>query len=226
MWREALVAKFEPKPGMKPFGRAEFDNLLGNWGATTDIPPSAMAEDLLAAYPEAKVILVERDVESWFKSYSDTVINGVANPFIPLACKIDKMYIGQMGAQMDLQVKHVFDVQVPRAYGLINNPEYFTVWRKKAKDVYRAHNEKIKRITPTDQLLLFNLEDGWEPLCRFLGKPIPDVPFPRVNETAALQEKVNLYVLEGYKRSARRFAKKAGPWIIAVGAAVIWWAYR
>ena len=226
MWREALTAKFEPDSGIKPFGRAEFDNLLGKWGATTDQPASIMAKELVEAYPEAKVILIERNVDRWFKSFSETVINGTVNPFVPLASKIDKTYIGQMAAQTDLIAKHCFGVPEPRAYGLINNPQFSTAWRAKAKDGYLAHNEMVKRVTPKDRLLLFQLEEGWGPLCKFLGKPIPNVPFPRVNETAAVQEKINLYIAESYKRTFVKFAKRAGPAVALLVAAMLWWVIR
>ena len=224
MWTEALQAKFETG---KPFGRAEFDNLLGNWGATTDQPAALMAEELIAAYPNAKVILIERDIDRWYKSYCETVINGTANPFIPLASMIDKPYLGQMRAQSELIVKHCFDVQEPfTKYGLIPNSAYFDAWKANAKSAYEAHNEMIKRITPKDRLLLFQLDEGWDPLCKFLNKTVPDVPFPRVNETAAVQEKINLYIAQSYKRSLISFLRKAAPAIVVLLATLVWWKMR
>jgi hypothetical protein len=221
MWTEALHAKFETG---KPFGRAEFDNLLGKWGATTDQPAALMAEELIAAYPNAKVILVERDIDRWYRSYCETVINGTANPFIPLASMIDPTYLGQMRAQSEIIVKHCFNVQEHQTnYALVNNSTYFDAWRANAKSAYWAHNEMIKRITPKDRLLLFQLDEGWDPLCKFLDKPVPDIPFPRVNETAAVQEKINLYIAESYKRSLVNFVKRAAPAVVMLLAAFVWW---
>jgi hypothetical protein len=54
MWYEALTAKWESESGIKPFGRQEFDNLLGYWGGTTDQPSAIVVEELINAYPEAK----------------------------------------------------------------------------------------------------------------------------------------------------------------------------
>ncbi|KAK4971766.1 hypothetical protein LTR42_007494 [Elasticomyces elasticus] len=62
----------------------------------------------------------------------------------------------------------------------------------KSRDVYRAHNKAVREKVPREQLLVYELGSGWEPLCAFLDKPVPDVPFPRVNET----EMVNEYVQE------------------------------
>jgi hypothetical protein len=81
----------------------------------------------------------------------------------------------------------------------------------------------IKRITPKDRLLLFQLDEGWDPLCKFLDKPVPDIPFPRVNETAAVQEKINLYIAESYKRSLVNFVKRAAPAVVMLLAAFVWW---
>ena len=44
-------------------------------------------------------------------------------------------------------------------------------------------------MVPKERLLEMDLQDGWEPLCKFLGKPIPDEPFPRSNEAAAVQQR-------------------------------------
>ena len=65
MWAQAFRAKFEGKG--KPFRRAEFDMLLGHCQAVVDNPCICFAEELIAAYPEAKVILTNRDVNDWYK---------------------------------------------------------------------------------------------------------------------------------------------------------------
>ena len=228
MWIDALRGKFEPEEsGIQPFGRAEFDNLLGHWGATTDQPQSFFARELVEAYPDAKVILIERDIDRWYTSFENTVIAGTANPFIPLASKIDKKFIGKMAILSDLIAKHLFNVSVPRTcgfLGLFNNPEFFAEWRRNAKVMYLAHNENVKRVTPKDRILIFDLNDGWDPLCSHLGKPLPGVPFPKVNETAAVNEKINAYLVQGYKRSAKNFAIKALPVVAIMIAAGVWWA--
>ena len=48
---------------------------------------------------------------------------------------------------------------------------------------YKEHNELVKKTIPKENLLIWNLKDGWEPLCTFLDVPIPDVPIPRENTT-------------------------------------------
>lgn len=80
----------------------------------------------------------------------------------------------------------------------------------------------VRRVTPKDKLLVFNLSDEWAPLCKFLDKPIPDVPFPRVNETAAAQEMVTAYILQSYKRVLIKFATVALPVVFIVVAMILW----
>lgn len=65
MWNEALDAKFNGKG--KPYGREEFDKLLGHCQAVSDMPAICFADDLIGLYPEAKVILPLRDADSWYK---------------------------------------------------------------------------------------------------------------------------------------------------------------
>lgn len=224
MWEQALSAKFTPKNASeKPFGLQEFDHLLGHWAAVTDLPAALFANELVTAYPDAKVVLIERDVEKWYKSFSEAIISSVQPGYMVIVEKLDPIFFGQMARLNDLITKHYFDVDQPRTNGLISNRKHFAAWRANAKAAYQAHNEMVKRVTPSDRLLLFQLEDGWEPLCEFLGKPVPGVPFPRVNETAALQEKIVLYVMEGCRRGAVRRAKQALPIALPVLAIVIWW---
>ena len=53
--------------------------------------------------------------------------------------------------------------------------------KEECKKGYEEWIQEAKRLVPETQLLIFNVKQGWEPLCRFLGKPVPETPFPRVN---------------------------------------------
>jgi hypothetical protein len=74
--------------------------------------------------------------------------------------------------------------------------------QRNAKPKYYEHYGLVKSITPPDQLLVFRLDEGWSPLCKFLGVDIPDTPFPRVNEGAALAEKIGLIARKGMWNAA------------------------
>jgi len=96
--------------------------------------------------------------------------------------------------------------------------------REKLRQGYLNHNDHIRAVVPKENLLEFRAEDGWGPLCRFLGKPIPDEPYPRINETEiAKQNNKYLWIVLLYN-VCKRFA--APVVATAVGAGGIFWALR
>lgn len=59
-----------------------------------------------------------------------------------------------------------------------------------AKQVFDEHNASVQAELPPERLLVYEVKQGWEPLCAFLGKPVPDEPFPHVNDTAQFQKTI------------------------------------
>lgn len=55
-------------------------------------------------------------------------------------------------------------------------------FKKNGRQVYKDHCEMARSLVPPENLLEYHVQDGWEPLCKFLGQPIPDVPIPNSNE--------------------------------------------
>jgi len=53
-----------------------------------------------------------------------------------------------------------------------------------------AHNEAVKAAIPADQLLVYQVKEGWAPLCRFLNLPEPAEAFPRTNDRAEFWDRV------------------------------------
>ncbi|KAM5356772.1 hypothetical protein ACJ41O_003418 [Fusarium nematophilum] len=206
MWQDAIDRKFFDKGA--PFCRDEFDQLLHSFGAvSSDTPAIAFAEDLIAAYPEAKVVLVERNIEDWYKSYMHAIIDNAFHPFSTFVYHVDRSYIHKVGK-----------VQKTVLGG------WAGIWSRrdaelKARSKYREHYARVRSVTPPERLLEFKLEDGWGPLCEFLGKDIPSSGFPRLNEKAWFDEKATLLLRAGFRRAIF----KAVPW--AVAAVGIWWAW-
>jgi len=56
-----------------------------------------------------------------------------------------------------------------------------------AIDVFNRHTQEVRDTIDPARLLVFDVKEGWAPLCRFLEVPIPDEPFPRLNDTATTQ---------------------------------------
>lgn len=96
--------------------------------------------------------------------------------------------------------------------------------REKARRAYRDHYALVRRVTPRGRLLEYQLADGWGPLCDFLGKPVPDVPFPRVNDSEALQELLTIIIKRGLYNAFKRAVRVALP-LLLLGVGT-WLYYR
>ncbi|PSR84421.1 hypothetical protein BD289DRAFT_368610 [Coniella lustricola] len=188
MWADAAEAKFTPekRPDLQPFGRAEWDNLLGEFRATTDSPGCFFSVELMDAYPDAKVVLVERDLDKWFTSFSTTIM-AVQWPSFGLRCVLSLLHY-KYGRLMDPYLR------LSRACWLAESKDEQAAT---AKHIYKAHYAEVRAKARPGQLLEYKLGDGWEPLCEFLGKPIPDVPFPNVNDSAMFHDIGNTAIKKG-----------------------------
>ncbi|KAJ5259573.1 hypothetical protein N7478_012554 [Penicillium angulare] len=207
MWQEGLDRKFFDAPGPK-YGREEFDQLLHDFGAvSSDTPAISFADDLIEAYPEAKVVLVEREIESWYKSWMNAVIkNTYESPFVTFVYTVDRWFTRPLGRVHKSSFKGWLGIDSAEDA------------RRVSREKYREHYALVRRLTPAERLLEFKLTDGWGPLCKFLGKPVPDVPFPHVNEKKWLDEKVQL----GLRRGMKRMAWKVLVWgLVPLAVAVL-----
>ncbi|KAJ3299638.1 hypothetical protein HK104_007979, partial [Borealophlyctis nickersoniae] len=147
--------------------RTDFDLLLSSYDAAVSWPSTAFYKRLLKVYPTAKVVLTVRDPESWYTSVRTTIWR--------VGRDVPWNYISEM---------------VPRVRALksMNNA---IIWdgifggrfldKEHSIRVYKEHIEEVKRTVPPDQLLVYDVKEGWEPLCRFLGKSVP-VGTPMVHE--------------------------------------------
>lgn len=188
MWADAAEAKFTPtkRPDLAPFGRAEWDNLLGEYRATTDSPGCFFAVELMDAYPDAKVVLVERDLDKWFASFSSTIMV-VQWPNLGLRTLLNIMHY-KFGRLMDPYLR------LSRAVWLAGTKEEQA---QTAKEIYTKHYAEVRAKARPGQLLEYKLGDGWEPLCEFLGKPVPEMPFPNVNDSAMFHDIGNTAIKNG-----------------------------
>lgn len=206
MWSEAMRAKFDGVG--KPYGRAEFDQLLGESAAITDTPGCIFWEELIDAYPDAKVVLVDRDEEKWLISISG-LFEGVLNPFGQYVLRFtDPFWFGRIWTCGRLWIGGYF------------GSTKFATAKKNARDVYRRHYRAVRAAVPKERLLEYKLGSGWEPLCKFLGKEVPDVPFPHRNEAIILANAMGAAFGKSMKNSAFNLLVVAG----AVGG--IAWAAK
>lgn len=159
-----------------PFTRKQWDELFGPYEAITDIGGGFPVE-LIKAYPEAKVLLVIRPFEKWFKSWDEGVNKSFFNPMVDFCIKVIDPLAGTRLATVGRKI----------VLGMFNATT-LEEQRKNARETWEWHNRIIQEMVPPEKLLLFDHKDGWEPLCKFLGKPVPDVEFPWVNEREQFQK--------------------------------------
>ncbi|EUC33584.1 hypothetical protein COCCADRAFT_95630 [Bipolaris zeicola 26-R-13] len=188
-----------------PFTRADWDILFGPYEAVTDMG-SFFAMQLIEAYPEAKVILVERDIDSWYDSMEEAIFSTTWGMRADLIINMLGPLYGLNGGKTIRKIMLGF-------YGVRNVHEM----RRVAKDRYKQHYAEIRAAVPKERLLEFRLEDGWEPLCEFLDKEVPKVPFPTKNKRAEHAERVRQKQNMFFKHVAIRFAKKVVPRSVVVG---------
>jgi hypothetical protein len=163
--REALKEKWETV-AFGP-GPPDWDNVFRGYGATVDWPSSAYYRELADHYPAAKVILTVRDPERWYDSAAGTIFSG------PTSAE-------ELAKRTDNWGRIVKKVVAEGVFG-------GTIDRAHAIGVFRRHVEEVTRTIPPERLLVYEVGEGWEPLCRFLGVPAPDAPFPRENTTEKFQ---------------------------------------
>jgi len=170
-WRK--VANTEP-------GRQhDWEQVFSKYSATVDNPACCVWRELYAAYPDAKVVLSihPRGAEAWYESTMDTIYFTetmwqfkVLKFTTPFGRKF-----GDMSRKLIWQRSHK---------GTMND-------RDKAIAHYHRHIAKVKSAVPADRLLVFSVDQGWKPLCEFLGVATPESVFPNVNDREAIKKTLN-----------------------------------
>lgn len=183
LWDEAARAKGAG-------GAFDWERLFAGYRATVDWPGAWFWRELVAAYPEAKVVLTVRDPERWYESVLGTIHR-------PYAIRRGEGggVAGRLGAAVFLLLGKLLP-RVRRGGDMVER----VVWRGTFGDrfldrghalaVFRRHAEEVTAAVPAEKLLVFEVKEGWGPLCRFLGVPEPATPFPHVNDAADFQRMI------------------------------------
>lgn len=124
------------------------------------------------------MILVERPVDKWMSSVGGVFIdNWLFGLRGLILCGIGP-WVGTPGPNVlrDLLT------------GFLQAGTKQEAW-KRLPIVHKEHYTMVKELVPREQVLEFSLDDGWEPLCQFLGVPVPEVPFPHRNNRDSIMER-------------------------------------
>jgi len=143
----------------------DLDRLFEGYQASVDWPSCNFWREQMAWYPDAKVILSERDPKAWYRSIMNTIYPGS----LAMRGSDDPMMKRRSEMVFELIWDGLFD-------GRMDDEDHVI-------DVYLAHNQQVKDEVPADRLLVFESSLGWSPLCEFLGVPVPAEPYPKTNTT-------------------------------------------
>ena len=139
----------------------DWDRIFSGFVSAVDWPVAAFWQELMSYYPNAKFVLSSRDPESWYESISQTILAVLTAP--------EKW----PGEQVEW-LKMVSNVVIERSLRGRTDKDG-------AIDAFRSQEAALAKTLPADRLLVHRASDGWEPLCAFLEKDVPDEPYPRSN---------------------------------------------
>ena len=148
----------------------DWDEIFRGFHATVDWPAARWWREIAAHFPDAKVLLSVRDPEAWYKSVTDTIYQPMKSPAPD-------------------GVPELVRLQSEMARKAILSETFDNRFEDKAHaiEVFQKHNQAVRDAIDPARLLVFDVREGWGPLCRFLEVPVPDEPFPRLNDTATFQ---------------------------------------
>jgi hypothetical protein len=186
----------------------DWNRVFARYTATVDNPACCVWRELLTEYPHAKVLLTlhPRGAEAWYDSTIDTIY------FTEVLWQFKVLeWLTPFGRKFgDMSRKLVWGRALK---GVMND-------KAKAVARYNAYIDEVKALVPADQLLVFQVSDGWAPLCRFLGVPEPQEPFPNLNDREQIKQSIRGLIRGCYVTLSAYVLGGAAV------AAALWWALR
>lgn len=134
----------------------DWDHIYSGYSAAIDWPTAYYWREVTDHFPDAKVILTTRSPESWYDSFSRTILPAMRSSPAP-------------------KTRFTYHMLAVSTFGnRFDDPDHCIA-------VFEAQNAAVRASIAPERLLEYELGSGWEPLCAFLGCPIPDDPYPRGN---------------------------------------------
>jgi hypothetical protein len=154
-------------------GRMDWESLFDRYRSCVDFPASCAWRELTDHYPNAKVVLTTRDPDQWWESTATTIY--------PLTHTAFPQWLRKLAPPVD----HWLDMVDRLVWNGIFNGRFED--RDYAIEVFERHISTVRADVPSSKLLVFDVRDGWAPLCDFLDVPRPPDEFPHVNDAAAVR---------------------------------------
>ena len=143
----------------------DWDAAFAGFRSQVDWPGAHAWRQLAAHFPDAKIVLSVREPEAWWRSFSDTIAKALAGAPPDAPPHVHRM----VAAARCFIAEQTFR-------GMLDDKD-------RAIAALQRRTEEVRAAIPAERLLVFDVAEGWDPLCRFLDVPVPEGPFPRVNST-------------------------------------------
>jgi len=163
---------------------SQVDTLFADYRSAVDFPFAKYYRELMTAYPDAKVVLTIRDADAWYESARKTILRGVP-PFVVPVSRVLGLFSRNARGFESLA-------------GYAQRALYDGFFEGRAHDrnamtaLFNRWNDTVQATVPAHRLLVFDVRQGWHPLCEFLGVAVPDRPFPRSNDGASFEDRSKL----------------------------------
>jgi hypothetical protein len=148
----------------------DWSPILAGYTSTVDWPGLMIWRELAAASSDAKIILTMRDPEEWYASAAATIFARMLE-FESLRADpdaVDPLRRGHMEMVNAIVVEKTFGGSLDREHAIA---------------AFNTHNDEVQRSVPPERLLVYESQEGWDPICAFLGVPVPATPYPKANTT-------------------------------------------
>jgi hypothetical protein len=152
-------------------GRPNWPAIYAGFESAVDWPTAGFFRELVRAYPTAKFVLTRRNAANWADSFGATIYRLLA---------AQDQVPAELKSWLEVADRVVKKTGFPPGLdrdGLIK--------------AFEAHNDAVRATIPSSQLLVYEVKDGWSPLCEFLNAPVPNEPFPRTNDRAEFWNRVS-----------------------------------
>lgn len=183
IWVNAIKNKNTPEQWKEFFKKEGFI-------AGVDFPFALFWKELSEVYPEAKVILTTRDSSKWYDSVKSSI--WIFHDKLRSSWTFNKT-VSLLDTRKGAGLEWIQHMENTKGFGMEENLyDAITGGPETAENFFKEWESVVIATLPPERLLVHSAKEGWEPLCKFLDLPVPDCPYPRLNDAASIRQTVSV----------------------------------